>query len=260
MKYMAKYIKKIIQLTGYTPVRLEKLRQLNSYSKFIHEAEHWNRSFDDYQKWYNAEIDNLYGEMPPIQEVKIKEFSPVINAILTWQKIHQQPKYLMNLQLNKQAFNGLTILDIGSGPHPSALVFENCKVFCLEPLIPEYLKIGFPIHIYEDRLRFVYGFSENMPFTDNFFDAVISVNAIDHVDIFEITVQEIKRVLKPKGKVRLHIHYHKKTETEPLELNDMMLEDSFLWCSGFTKINESKHSKNCQLTDENEKYVLWSNF
>ena len=37
-----------------------------------------------------------------------------------------------------------------------------------------------------------------MPFEDGFFDAVISVNAIDHVNDFAETAKEIKRVLKLK--------------------------------------------------------------
>ena len=87
------------------------------------------------------------------------------------------PKYLEDLQLEENTFSGLQIVDIGSGPHPSAAAFKNCKIFCLDPLLPEYLKTGFPFHIYEERVRFAYGYSENMPFTDQFFDAIISVNA-----------------------------------------------------------------------------------
>lgn len=99
-----------------------------------------------------------------------------------------------------------------------------------------------------------------MPFPDNFFDAVISVNAIDHVDDFEQTSKEIERVLKPSGKIRLHIHYHKKTSTEPLELSDKIVGDAFSWCKNFRKVGESFQSRGYELINEDEKYVLWSNF
>jgi SAM-dependent methyltransferase len=76
-----------------------------------------------------------------------------------------------------------------------------------------------------------------MPFENHFFDAVISVNAIDHVDDFFKTASEIIRVLKPNGKIRLHVHYHIKTQTEPLELNDTIVENAFRGIQNFKKIN-----------------------
>ena len=119
---------------------------------------------------------------------------------------------------------------------------------------------GFPIHIYESRARFVYGFAEKMPFENHFFDAVISVNALDHVADFKLTVNEIKRVLKPGGKVRLHLHFHNKTITEPLELNDSIVSEAFYWCEGFRKIDESKSKRGYSITKADEIFSLWSNF
>jgi len=256
MKITHRILQKAARLMGYHIIETPKYLADNKYKA---EIAHWKQSFTDYQKWYNGDLDILWGEKPPKEADKIKDYSKEINAILTWQKIHQQTKYLEDLQLKDDAFEGLTILDVGSGPHPSALAYKNCKLYCLDPLLPEYLKVGFPIHYYEDRLKFVYGFSEEMPFDDDFFDAVISVNAIDHVDDFEQTAKEIQRVLKPGGKLRMHIHYHKKTATEPIELNDEIVDNAFNWCKNFKKINESARKRGFELSGD-EKYALWSNF
>jgi len=178
--------------------------------------------------------------------------------MLTWLKLHQEPKYLDDLMLDKMAFSGLRILDIGSGPLPSAQAFEDCEIYCLDPLLPEYAKLGYP-SCYGDRVKFTSGFSEKMPLKDNFFDAVISVNAIDHVDDIYKTALEIKRVLKPDGKIRIHAHYHKKTTTEPLELNDKVMGRAFNWCKNFRRVKEST-TKRGSVAPNGEIYVLWSNF
>jgi SAM-dependent methyltransferase len=180
--------------------------------------------------------------------------------LLTWQKLHQQPKYLEDLQLPLTAFEGLKVLDVGSGPHPSALVFSNCEIYNFDPLLPLYIEAGYPIHIYDDRVKFVYGFSEKMPFADDFFDAVISANALDHVDDFRLTANEIKRVLKPSGKLRLHLHFHPATSMEPLEINDSIVSKAFDWCEAFKKISESKAKRGTTLDGPNESFSVWSNF
>ena len=43
---------------------------------------------------------------------------------------------------------------------------------------------------------------------------------VDHVDNIEKTAQEVRRVLKPSGRFRMHVHYHPPTMPEPLDLND----------------------------------------
>ena len=212
-----------------------------------------------YIQWYNGEID-LYGEKPPADNQKIKIGTLTDSAILTWLEVHQKPKYMEGLQLEVDVFSDMKLLDIGSAAVPSGLVFKNCELYCFDPLLPEFMKLGFPFWHYENRAKFVYGYSENMPFPDNYFDAIISLNALDHVDDFEKTAQEINRVLKRNGKIRFHLHYHQETPTEPLVLNDERVFNAFSWCSGFRKINEITSIRNIKLSDANEKYVLWSNF
>lgn len=32
---------------------------------------------------------------------------------------------------------------------PNTVVFEGCEVYCLDPLLPEYIKAGHPLCYYE---------------------------------------------------------------------------------------------------------------
>ena len=152
------------------------------------------------------------------------------SSILTWHKLHQEVKYLQDLALAKDAFHGMRLLDVGAGPMASATCFKGADLYCLEPLLPRYLDAGFPIHYYN--ARFVCARSEAIPVADGFFDAVISVNAIDHVDDIAESAAEIKRVLKPGGLFRMHVHYHLATTCEPLAFTDEMFLHLFGWCPG----------------------------
>ncbi len=228
--------------------------------KYKAEMTFWKGILINYEEWFDGKIPILYEEPCPDEGSKIFSFNKRYSALLTWIEVHQKTKYLEDLLLNRSAFDGSRILDIGSGPLPSALAYSNCEIYCLDPLMPLYMEAGFPIHIYDQRLKFVFGFSEHMPFEDDYFDAIISVNAIDHVDDFKLTVNEIKRVLKPGGKLRFHIHYHLKTATEPLELNDEIVAEAFSWDKNFRKISESKQKRGSVVEVNTESYTLWSNF
>jgi SAM-dependent methyltransferase len=164
------------------------------------------------------------------------------------------------LGLSENIFRGKTILDIGSGPIPSASVFKSCKLYCLDPLLHKYLECGYPLHYYADNIKFIHGYSENIPIEDNFFDAVVAVNAIDHVDDLEKTAKELYRVLKRNGKLAMHVHYHKPCPEEPLEINDAIFLNAFSWCKNFKKIKETKEKFGYKLKAKDETYVLWRNF
>ena len=64
--------------------------------------------------------------------------------------------------------------------------------------------------ILDKNIHWQKAYGENIPFEDNFFDVVISSNAIDHVKNVKETIKEVKRVLKPKGKLILTVDIFKK--------------------------------------------------
>ena len=240
------------------PIESIKKIFFKNKSKYERETDFWKNEINNYVRWYQGELKTHYSTPSPQEEKKVKVHNISHSAVLTWLKLHQEVKYIEDLQLEKTAFSGMRVLDVGSGPFPSAMVFEGCKLYCLDPLLPQYIKAGFPLHYYEG-VKFVYGFSENIPVENNFFDAVISVNSIDHVDNIYKTSLAIKRVLKPGGKIRIHAHYHKKTATEPLELSDNVMSKAFNWCDGFKKIRESREKKG-SVAGADEVFALWSNF
>ena len=53
----------------------------------------------------------------------------------------------------------------------------------------------------EDKLEFVQGDSENLPFDDNFFDAVMVSFGVRNFENLNMGLKEIFRVLKPSGKI-----------------------------------------------------------
>jgi len=53
----------------------------------------------------------------------------------------------------------------------------------------------------EDKLEFVQGDSENLPFKDNFFDSVMVSFGVRNFENLNIGLKEIFRVLKPSGNI-----------------------------------------------------------
>lgn len=235
----------------------DRIRQ--SKTKFEASIEFRKYILGQYEQWFLGELDILYGERPPQNNQKIYIGSLRENSIATWAKVHQENKYLDALILNKDVFKGMRVLDVGAGPIPSALVFDECEIYCLDPLLPEFHYLGYPFWSYSHRAKFVYGFSEKMPFPDDFFDAVISVNALDHVNDFNKTAQEIIRVSKSSAKLRFHLHYHPPSKLEPISLTDKIVMEAFKGCDNFQKISESKSVRGTQLSNQ-ELFTVWSNF
>jgi 2-polyprenyl-3-methyl-5-hydroxy-6-metoxy-1,4-benzoquinol methylase len=189
----------IIQLVGMLRYRFGQILPLqqNFYRlpyKQYSELAFWRREIQKYIKWYEGKLSSHYGVPAPTEEIRVIEYDLKVNAILTWVKAHIN-KYLDLLLIPKEYFRGKRILDVGCGPIPYALAFVDCEIFGLDQLISEYIKLGFPLDKYSDHLTYVNCASENIPIKDNFFDAVISVNAIDHVDDFSATAKEISGVL-----------------------------------------------------------------
>ncbi len=230
---------------------------LTGTSKEFAEIKFWRKQIDSYVKWYNGELPELYGTSSPVN--KIKSHSLKNAALLTFFRDHQEVKYLKDLLLDENAFPGMKVLDIGSGPFPSGLCYRQAEIYCLDPLMAKYIEAGYPIHCYDNRAKFVQSMAEDMPFDNGFFDAVISVNAIDHVNDFGKTAKEIQRVLKPGGRFRMHVHYHPKTTAEPIELNDEIFLQHYGWVHNLKRISESKQKTGTVLTDPREKYVVWGN-
>jgi SAM-dependent methyltransferase len=96
----------------------------------------------------------------------------------------------------------------------------------LDPLVNDYFKLGGGT-LYH-KMHYVRGYSEDMPFPDEMFDFVFSINSLDHVDDLDETISEMKRVLKVGGICGIIVDTnHKPTPTEPITI-DLDLKDKFL--------------------------------
>lgn len=192
-----------------------------------HEAElrYWRGQLSLLHDWFVDGTSDWWG-LPPVPAEKKLEPSSIwiTNAILT---IHQvRPIYHERLQLERGAFKGERVLEIGCGPLAPILQFDDCERHGIDPLLDRYIHTGWPIYDLEARLLNAHG--EDLPYPDNWFDSVISVNALDHVDDFQAVAKEMIRVVKPSGRVIFEVEYHDQpTVTEPVALNDRVIADAF---------------------------------
>ena len=121
-------------------------------------------------------------------------------------------RYCFHLGIQRDTFAGRLVADIGCGPVGSLDQFEARLKFGVDVLARSYSPLGIQAH----DMIYLAAPVENLPFTDDFLDDVISWNALDHVDDFEAAIQEIHRVLKPDGRVFLAFNLdHTPTVQEP---------------------------------------------
>jgi ubiquinone/menaquinone biosynthesis C-methylase UbiE len=115
--------------------------------------------------------------------------------------------------LEADFYRGRSVLDIGCGPRGSLEWAEDAtRRVGLDPLADDYRELGTDEHAME----YVAAGSEAMPFADEVFDIVTSINSLDHVDDLEATAAEIKRVTRPDGHLLLAVEVgHDPTWTEP---------------------------------------------
>jgi SAM-dependent methyltransferase len=230
--------------------------------KHLAELAWWERALRHRVEWYRGER-TMYGHRPPMPDEKQVRETIEASAGVTTLALSLD-RYPKALKIPRDHFAGKTILDVGCGPYPLSIAFEDCRIVGLDPLVLHYEAAGFPLAEFTDRVTFVQAFAEEMPFPSGSFDAVISVNAIDHVDDFARAAQEISRVLKKDGALRMQIHYHSPRELEPHALSDDVVL-AHLGHLGIEKISEEAppaptgDPASGPAIDPNEKLVVWAN-
>lgn len=125
----------------------------------------------------------------------------------------REPFFTEHVGLERAFYDGKRVLDLGCGPRRELEWAANAaERVGLDPLAEPYREL-----MGGDRgMRLVAGVGERMPFADDSFDVVASLNSLDHVDDLERVVAEVKRVLEPDGTVILLTDVgHRARVTEP---------------------------------------------
>jgi SAM-dependent methyltransferase len=129
---------------------------------------------------------------------------------------HYAPLYTDMFGLTREFFRGKRVLDIGCGPRGSLeWAAEAAERVGLDPLADAYREFGIDRHA----MTYVAAPAEKIPYADDYFDIVTSLNSLDHVDDPKAVIGEIARVLKPSGAFLLEVEVgHFPTPTEPISL------------------------------------------
>ena len=189
-------------------------------NKFAAEFQWWLRETAEViLPWYLQERLGAWGYALP--DAKVVEYpSSWQNAVATLARL-QTTYYPGHLQI-PSTYNCGRLLDIGCGPLLPARHLRYDELWVVDPLLECYSHAGFPVQ--EVGAMLLPMNAEDMwVFPAGMFDTIVSVNAMDHLDNFQSAITEIERLLKPTGLLRLAIHYHAPTNTEPLALTDELV-------------------------------------
>jgi SAM-dependent methyltransferase len=199
------------------------------------ELQHWIRELEHLDQWFNRRSTDWWGIKPPTKPLNPTD-NWKVNAVMTMHAM--RPSYHEELQIEGNHFAGRRVLEIGCGPLVPILQFSDCERHGVDQLNGSYIDIGWPLYGYDAKL--ISCPAEKLPYPDGYFDAVISVNALDHVDDFGAVCSEMQRVLKKGGEVRFAVEYHKPTIAEPLELDDGQILAAFNKCDLKCIVNRSQ--------------------
>jgi ubiquinone/menaquinone biosynthesis C-methylase UbiE len=129
---------------------------------------------------------------------------------------HFEQLFTNQFDLTREFFAGRCILDIGCGPRGSLeWATEATRRVGLDPLVDRYRDLG----IGEHAMEYCLAPAEKIPFPDESFDVVSSLNSLDHVDDLHRTLEEITRVLVTGGSFLVEVEFgHRPTDAEPIEI------------------------------------------
>lgn len=242
---------------GRVSRRLERLR-LGLDPKQYNERQFWKEEIDQIVAWYRGERVELYG-VPAPRDRAPHSADVRKDAILAWFRavVLEHGRYLRQLMLPADYFEGKTIADIGCGPMGSPLVFTGCQIYGVDPLSDIYRGLGYPLDQYASRMQYLSAQAESIPLPDASLDAVISCNAIDHVDDFAATAREIARVLKPGGILRMEVHYHASTTCEPWQLSDELMTEHYGRLGMRKLLSRSLKEAYPNVATKNELVAVW---
>lgn len=124
--------------------------------------------------------------------------------------------------ISREFYTDKRLLDIGCGPRGSLEWADMAaERVGLDPLVNDYRRLGIDRHT----MSYAHAPAERIPFGNDYFDVVSSINSLDHVDDVDTVIGEIVRILKPGGTLLLVVEIHPEpTIAEPHALTWSFLE------------------------------------
>lgn len=106
--------------------------------------------------------------------------------------------------LSINEFKNKTVLDLGSGFGGRTIYYAergSCKECIGIDVDRAGIKEAEKYAAFKKiaNVKFVFGYGEDLPFENNYFDYVLSYDVLEHVTDLEKVISEVKRVLKPGG-------------------------------------------------------------
>ncbi len=125
---------------------------------------------------------------------------------------------------------GGNVLEIGIGTGKNIPFYDFTKVTLTATDISGRMLRKAEKNAGRKNIRFVHVQSERLPFPNNSFDVIVGTFVLCSVSSQQKMVQEMKRVLKPKGKILLLEHV--RSAVIPIRIIQNILNPLTVFCSG----------------------------
>lgn len=209
-------------------------------------------------------------------------FKPVKHdwELAFWQKKYNEEEGVFNnshyeklmlgmAQENNQNFlKNKIVADFGCGPRGSLKWINSANIkIGIDVLVDKYIS-HFKSNIISHDMIYVQSNEDTIPLPSNYIDILFTLNAIDHVDHFDIMAKEIVRIIKPNGEFIGSFNLNEPTSAcEPQSLTEEIIEKyllSYFSIKSYRITNAVPHSNRYDLFfngnlhyDKGEVATLW---
>lgn len=123
--------------------------------------------------------------------------------------------------------SGKIVADFGCGPRGSLIWIESAKKrIGIDVLADKYVK---RFKLLDQPMTYVQSTENSIPLPNNYVDVIFTINAMDHVDSFEMMCKELIRILKSGGYFIGSFNLEEPaTETEPQTLTEGIVKNHLL--------------------------------
>lgn len=138
----------------------------------------------------------------------IRDQNYILHVVNNWHDGHADNWRWREIELHQDHQGKMLDMAAGVGTFVLYGLHKGYDVYGIEPepWKLDYVKRKIQANHYPDWYndRIIEGIGENLPFPDNFFDYVTSYQTLEHVQDVSKCLDEMLRVLKPGGKLKLH--------------------------------------------------------